>query len=90
MDKTGWFRISKKNRMWIKMTKENVISYLKMLKNTNVSSTDDEYRIEKCLKVLGFPNAIVTCGCCYLEGSGNPIDIHTVAGMLYDKFMGSL
>ncbi len=69
---------------------DKVISYLKTLKNTNVSSSDDDYRIEKVLKLLGYDNAIVTCGVCYLDGTCNPISIHEIAGILYNKFIESI
>ena len=63
---------------------ETVRDVIKRLAETTSSSEDDGRLIEKFLPLLGYNNARVVCGVVYMEGSGNPISIHSTAKMILD------
>jgi hypothetical protein len=52
---------------------------LKSLAEKNTSAEEESEAMENLLIRLGFLRAKVICGIVYLDGSGEPIDIHSVA-----------
>jgi len=56
-----------------------VLEWLQGLANTNTSRQDDDNMMENLLHRIGFSEARVVVGVVYLEGSGPPMDIHSVA-----------
>lgn len=65
---------------------------LELLATSTSSDDHDDRMVQMLLRKLGFPNAVVTCGVCYPEGKGQPLDIHTAAKQLLQaaKDMGAL
>jgi len=53
--------------------------WLQKMADANTSNQVDDAQMQGLLRKINFPKAIVTCGLVYLEGSGEPGDIHTVA-----------
>ena len=60
-------------------TERTVKQWLGDMATTNESSEYDDKMMQNLTRRCGFPNAVVTCGIVYLEGKGQPIDIHTTA-----------
>ena len=61
-------------------TKEMTVKeYLEELATSNTSTEYDERMMQNLTRKCGFPNSVVTCGIVYLEGKGQPIDIHIIA-----------
>ena len=58
--------------------------FLKYLATVNVSGDPDDRQMQDLLRRLGFPQARVVCGIVYLEGQGEPVDIHYIAKSLLD------
>jgi hypothetical protein len=58
--------------------------FLKYLATVNVSGEPDDRQMQDLLRRLGFPQARVVCGTVYLEGQGEPVDIHYIAKSLLD------
>jgi len=52
------------------MTNETIKQYLEQLGNGNTSTSEDDAKIQKLMRVLGSPNCVVTCGIVYLDGHG--------------------
>mgnify|MGYP001592240899 CR=1 FL=1 len=65
-----------------KMTGTTVREWLEELAESRVSSEDDAAKMQVVLQKIGFPGAVCIHGVVYLEGRGQPIDIHTVARVL--------
>ncbi len=59
---------------------------LDKLANTNTCNDQENIAFENVLKLVGFPDARVTCGITYLVGRGTiefpPMDIHNAAKMI--------
>ena len=55
---------------------------LQVLSTSNVSTEDDDIWMENLLRKIEFPQAVVKSGLVYLEGIGEPSDIHSVAKMI--------
>ena len=62
-----------------------VKEWLEGLAGTNASSDSDSTKMENVLRRIGFPQARVLVGIVYPEGSGQPLDIHTMAKMILKK-----
>jgi len=61
-------------------TKEMTVKeWLKELSTTNTSTEYDDKMMQVLTRKCGFPLSVVTRGIVYLEGRGEPIDIHTIA-----------
>ena len=58
--------------------------WLEGLIKTNQSSEEDAQSMQTLLRQRAYPHAVVTCGIVYLEGYGQPIDIHTCARLILD------
>ena len=56
-----------------------VKEWLNDLTTRNTSTDYDDKMMQVVTRKCGFPKSVVTCGIVYLEGKGQPIDIHTVA-----------
>ena len=56
-----------------------VKEWLENLATANTSSEYDDKMIQNVTRRCGFPQSVATCGIVYLEGKGDPIDIHTIA-----------
>ena len=60
--------------------------YLKELGEKSSSSSEDDAKVQKLMRMAGFPNSVVVMGVVYLEGKGTikhpPSSIHQVAKML--------
>ena len=52
---------------------------LQKLATTTMSTETDSAAMQEFLRKAGFPKAVVTSGVVYLEGHGEPADIHTTA-----------
>jgi len=63
------------------MTKREmtVKEWLQHLTTTNTSTEYDDKVMQTLTRKCGFTKSIVTCGIVYLEGYGDPMDIHTIA-----------
>jgi hypothetical protein len=72
------------------MDEENktVLEVITELTKKDHSDDTDSMTVQYLLRKMGFNNAVVTCGIVYLEGYGTisspPVDIHTIAKMLYE------
>ncbi|MGA2159961.1 MAG: hypothetical protein ABSG90_12180 [Dehalococcoidia bacterium] len=55
--------------------------WLNVLATKNESVEEDWQAMRNLLHKAGFPSSVVTCGIVYLDGQGQPADIHTVARM---------
>ena len=71
-------------KMMEEQTLKRLKTYLKDLKNRNTCSSTDEQLMSILLDTIGFKNAKIVSGICYLSGYGKPIDIHTVAKNMYE------
>ena len=70
-------------------TREKTVKqWLHDLANTDTSNVYDERMMQVITRKCGFPNSVVTCGIVYLEGHGNPIDIHTTAREILKRQIG--
>ncbi len=56
-----------------------VKEWLQDLTSRNTSTEYDDKMMQTLTRRCGFPNSVVTCGIVYLEGVGQPVDIHTTA-----------
>jgi len=56
-----------------------VKEWLTEMSTTNTSTEYDDKMMQTLTRKCGFPQSVVTCGIVYLEGKGQPMDIHTVA-----------
>ena len=59
-----------------------VKEWLESLTKTNQSTEDDSIRMQNLLRRIAFPYARVVIGIVYPEGTGRPIDIHSMARMI--------
>jgi len=59
--------------------KMTVKEWLQLLATTDTSTEYDDHMMQTLTHKCGFPRSVVTCGIVYLEGYGEPIDIHTIA-----------
>jgi hypothetical protein len=64
---------------------EIIGQWLERLSLSTSSNDQDSARMENLLHRLAMPKARVVLGICYLEGSGSPCSIHTIAAMLVKK-----
>ena len=63
----------------VTQTQQTVKEWLENLTITNTSSEYDDKMMQNLTRRCGFPQSVATCGIVYLEGKGDPIDIHTIA-----------
>ena len=56
-----------------------VKEFLQEMATTNTSTEYDDNMMQTLTRKCGFIKSVVTCGIVYLEGKGDPLDIHTVA-----------
>lgn len=57
--------------------------WLEGLAQKNTSTDEDSSAMQALLRHrLGFPQAVVVVGIVYPEGSGHPIDIHSISRMI--------
>ncbi len=56
-----------------------VKEFLQQMATTNTSDEADDRYMQILLKKCGEGKAVVTCGMVYLDGVGQPMDIHTIA-----------
>lgn len=66
-----------------------VKEWLEHLSTTNTSNDYDEKMMQTLTRKCGFPESIVTCGIVYLEGRGEPLDIHTMAREILKRREGN-
>jgi hypothetical protein len=58
--------------------------WLMNLASGNQSTEEDARAMQNLLRQKAYPRAVVTCGVVYLEGMGQPIDIHSCAKLILD------
>ncbi len=56
-----------------------VKEWLQDLTTRNTSTEYDDKMMQILIRKCGFPQGRVTCGIVYLEGRGEPMNIHTIA-----------
>ena len=61
---------------------ETVEDILKRLAKSDTSSGEDSIIVQKVMRLLGFPRAVVVYGVVYPEGVGRPMSIHSAAKVL--------
>jgi len=64
---------------------KTVKQFLTDLASTNQSDEADDHYMQLLLKCCGESKAVVTCGMVYLDGKGQPIDIHTISRELLKR-----
>ena len=62
--------------------------WLEGLAGKTSSSEEDAHCMQNILRQKAYPRAVVTCGIVYLEGYGQPVDIHTCARLILDSAKG--
>lgn len=65
--------------------KRTIKGWLEELAGKNESSDEDSLSMQKYLRMIGFPQAVVVIGIVYPEGEGRPIDIHSMARMILES-----
>ena len=58
--------------------------WLEALAGSDTSTEEDSRMMQRLLRQLGFPRAVVTYGVAYLEGHGRPDSIQAMARHLSD------
>lgn len=66
-------------------TEITVKEWLTELSTCSVSTGEDDRRMQSILHRFNFPKAVCTCGMVYLEGQGQPMDIHNLAKIIVEK-----
>ena len=49
---------------------ETVMDYLEKVSQSETTTPEDDVKVQKFLRLAGYPNCVVTCGIVYLEGKG--------------------
>lgn len=69
------------------MKNETIKEILIRLSQSNISSEQDSKLMQYLLRNLEYKKAVVVSGIVYLEGYGNPINIHSVSKKLLKAFI---
>lgn len=64
------------------MPDQTIRGWLEDLSVTSISTDEDSLKMQNFLRLIGFPEAVVTVGLAYPDGVGQPVDIHSLAGTL--------
>ena len=66
------------------MAENRASQWLEALADSDTSTEDDSRMMQRLLRQLGFPRAVVIYGVAYLEGHGRPDSIQAMARHLSD------
>lgn len=49
---------------------ETVLDYLEQVSKSETTTAEDDVKVQRFLRIAGYPNCVVTLGIVYLEGKG--------------------